>query len=165
MKTIFWKIRNTSARTVRTEHRHLTGHKGFTLIELLVVVAILGSLAAIAVPAVARFANKGKLESQRAEWQSVQIAVDAYIADRQIFQPTTGTSGKPPVADFTKVIGIDATDDGAGGAALYPAYIRNPAAIAGIAGYCLDVNGAASQMAAAAATVQSWQIANAANCP
>ena len=55
-----------------------SGQKGFTLIELLVVVAILGTLSAVAMPNVASFIGKGKIEAAMAEQHNLQIAVTAY---------------------------------------------------------------------------------------
>lgn len=54
--------------------------KGFTLIELVVVIAILGVLAAVAVPLVTNYLGSAKQRAFTADQQRIQAAVDAYYS-------------------------------------------------------------------------------------
>ena len=54
--------------------------QGFTLVELVVVVAILGILAAVAVPTVGNFLGTSKQQSYVAETERIQAAVDAFYS-------------------------------------------------------------------------------------
>ena len=55
--------------------------KGFTLIELLIVIAILGILAAVAIPSLKSFITSGKISAANSEVSTAQIAQEAYASE------------------------------------------------------------------------------------
>ena len=64
--------------------------KGFTLIELLIVVAIIGIIAAIAIPNLLNAIQRGKQKRTMADMRAVGTAVEAYAVDNN-FYPAAGS--------------------------------------------------------------------------
>ncbi len=61
--------------------------KGFTLIELMIVVAIIGILAAIAIPKFADLINKSKEGATKGALSSVRSALQVYYGDNEGWFP------------------------------------------------------------------------------
>jgi prepilin-type N-terminal cleavage/methylation domain-containing protein len=68
----------------RTMGRGSKDQKGFTLIELLVVEGIIVALAAVIVPLVIQFSGRGDTGAAKAEWDSIQSAIDTMMADNAL---------------------------------------------------------------------------------
>jgi type II secretion system protein G len=63
--------------------------KGFTLIELLIVVAIIGIIAAIAIPNLLNAIDRGKQKRTMADLRSIGTAVESYAVDNNVY-PVAG---------------------------------------------------------------------------
>ena len=66
--------------------------KGFTLIELLIVVAIIGIIAAIAIPNLLNAIDRGKQKRTMADLRSVGTAVESYSIDNNVYPIATAMS-------------------------------------------------------------------------
>lgn len=68
--------------------------KGFTLIELLIVVAIIGILAAVAIPMFSSYRIKGYNSTATSDLNGTRTTLEAFFSDWQIY-PSTDPAGLP----------------------------------------------------------------------
>ena len=61
----------------------LRSNKGFTLIELLIVVAIIGILAAIAIPQFSAYRQKAYNSASQSDLKNSKTALESYFAENQ----------------------------------------------------------------------------------
>ena len=96
---------------------------GFTLIELLIVVAIIGIIAAIAIPNLLNAIDRGKQKRTMSDMRSVGTAVESYAVDNNYYPiqksmaVVNGASGGMNIEPV--YIKIAPTKDGWGGQMLY----------------------------------------------
>ena len=96
------------------------GQGGFTLIEMIVVVGIIAVLAAVIVPNIGKFIGSGETGAKNAEWESVQTAMNAMMADKAI-TTVTATEGNT----FARTADWSSLPAGLGSATL-DGYLQSP---------------------------------------
>ena len=90
----------------------LSNNKGFTLIELLIVMAIIGILAAIAVPVFAQYKTRAYDAHAKSELHNIYVACKAYWVDNSPANSCTVTAITNTTYNYTQSSNVTVTLSG-----------------------------------------------------
>ena len=85
--------------------------KGFTLIELMIVVAIIGILAAIAIPQFSAYRKKAFNSAAESDLRNLMTAEEAYYADEQTYTTSQARLGNKTSENVTLTVDTASSSD------------------------------------------------------
>ena len=65
-------------------------NSGFTLVEILIVVAVIGLLAAIAIPQFVRYRREAVDAQMKSDLRNAAVAIESYYAKRMVYPASVG---------------------------------------------------------------------------